>query len=754
MANKDRSGMHFPGPAWQWFLLFSILVTAFLATVEAEPILASIDLKLMKEDLLKGQRGDFRGRLELLADAGPEDEAVLLDFLKKEIIALEKAYDEDQWDDLNDLVEPLLKSLVRMGGRDTVKVLVKWIDSWEWSGEGTCPLDPGAALVCLSQRIDIQEEQLERAFDNTNPELRAMLQQVWRFIEYDPAEVADKQKVAMDLVRREQFIAGMTALLPDWEEIAHLRGYAVRTANRDEALRRLITKVSERARRAAEKARIDKRPYEEWTNASNIEYYLAYRALAALTARDREGVFNLLVQIIEKDEYHASLTAATSLYQLTGRHFPVTLYLDYGNLRTNINVPLKAAKAWRQWRRNLQGKPLPSRDEAAFAKERRLAELELHELMQDRKPIPGTANELLAEILATDDRAILARLSRALAGKVLSETMVERVIAAHVTVDSPEKRRILDLALAGSEVPKAQAFIKKNINKSTPAEAVIRIVRDGPKLTSAIIELYTRLYREHPSAKVREAITAAMTDPGNRFSTYNTARDEFLQMVINESPSEDQRIKAMRIVIDRPGVNKKGVWMVAWALKTAETDSLRITIYGMLLERDAGTWMESLLLKKETRAVKIAALEAYLPFLKTKAGMSPNFSQREIRALRSSLANETNRELKDLIGGCLAVYRRTEVEELLARLRKRSHITGLLGGIKKRGEFTPGDRNTIRAQFEVLEVVFEHAFRDLEKIKARYGDLPERPDAVKQMHAIKAGLRGTIQSLLDELGEE
>jgi hypothetical protein len=705
-----------------------------------------------KEAVEAGDLARLRDVLtQLMRSEGFSREAAVR-FLRREADLDTQAYDRSQRRGIADLYAMLFRKLGQSGASESVPALVGCL-----AGRNPVLLDRWSdcvrALVELSSRVRVRREDLRPVLESPDAKLAALGQQLWHCIAYERQHVgSDPKSVLQGSPAIKEGLQRRAGHLDNWRQLAVERGFDVAGEKTQSKLLALIADC--RRRREESQAALRKRElgYQETSIRCSREALLQILALEELARTTGRDAFDELVNLLETGGAELQSTVAYHLYAMTGEHFPLTGYVDYGRYRTSVDLARKAAAAWRSWKAQHGDAGLPEPDQAEIARQRRLAGFPLDSQRQERtgefaRPTP----EVIQELLASDDKQLIEVLSQVLASRALAEGQVARIIEA-AKVDRLEVRRqCLWQVLYASRSPAAGEYLATVMNAGSDPGVVLAFLRSVRALDVARVPFLATLYGAHPSAEVKEATLRLVTDPGIlRHGRGNEAgREALAERIFRHAHSDRHRAAALRAVYARAGVNRKGRAMVEELLREETTSGLRQEVYRMVLERSPERWIVRLLREERGEEVRLSGLRTYVQKMTKHPKPYRSYSNDMIAALRLAGTNDPSTKVRAAAKNALTLLQKNASDQLLGEFRKRLSHVERLAALSARREPALRERQQYESMLRLLESE-TYVERELGRLRSKFGVLPEEDQLRTDLQSLVGKQRTVLEGLLGE----
>ncbi len=699
----------------------------------------------MQKGLRRAEIRREEGRLfEKLSTDTAKDEAVILSFIKTELMNLERT-SRDDFEKMHDLVDDLLcKKLDEFGGEDTVRLFVQWLSQYDWSPEDNLPLTLAGTIMQISGRIQIDKEQLQPLLESKNKNLAEMAAQMYQCISYDGVP-EDIERVINSGVNKKEAFERRAGEIFSWRGLARERGFALNGGDLSETLLRLLLDCDKRIANLEKSREEGKLGAYECGHLKVREGLFGLHAIEELIENDRDKAFEYLVSKMEKDGDGA--TAAYYLYAMTGNHFPVYGHFTYGRLRLGVDLTRKAAAAWRIWRKTNELRELTGSEQAALSLDKRLADFRLKGKRTDQKEHSRPIDEVISELLSTNDRRIQKMLVEVISCKTLTDEQVQSIIVSAKTSRSESHLITLWQALWVSGSSRARTYLDTVINKNTEEGIVVEFLQPITGIDMRDAAFLTTLYSEHPSALVKDCIIQFASP--KFYGRNDEAQMKLIKTIMQISTNDEHKLAVLWSVYPRAGINTRGNSMVTEALKNEDSPALRKAIYEKVIQHSPEKWIGSLLHNQEPEETRLAGL---LVFKKAVLGnrIRPRSFDRDILSVLLRIAEHDSSEKVKLVAEEIVdEIRKKEINEFINRQRQMLvQIKSLVEGYKEKGEID----EKIKSQLERMN---NPAFLELrtsqaiEGLKIKYGKLPEEDELKSELEIIQNAQNKLIKQVLD-----
>ncbi len=660
-------------------------------------------------------------------------------FLEEESDIDTSSYSEAILSGLKRTYERLIKELGRTGDQEGAPTLVKCLTSHNsalrqsWSAVGE-------ALVGMSDRIELKDGLLDSVVKHDDPKMAKMGAKLLDLMRYRNI-TEDVQRLVDNHAHREQTYAKWDASGQNWERVQMMRNMDAGGGSEVENLVRLIKDSVVRQQKYLKLQGEQVLDHDEVMYLAERERNLTFKAVEKLAAIEGAKAFEALVSLLEAGRGVGHLVPY-HLYKRTGKHFPVTGYLSYGNLRCNVDLSTKAAAAASDWYKKHGARAVTKDSPAALSKRERLAKFRWQEREKSDGEFARPVDEVIGELLTADDRDILAMLANVLRAKALSNAQIGKLIEAAKTDTSADRRAVILQVINSSTSEAAAVFLSESMNAKSPEGQVLKFLQGDSLVRMERLALLKTLYKDHPSKAVKEAVLAlAVSRDSYRDDRDNSARDPLIRWIVEESPDYDHRVEALRAAYNRAGVNSFGGKLVEEALDGKHPAAFRKSVYEMLMQSRPDKWIGRMA-NESDEGVRLAGVAAYKrKTVSEDEGRYAFWDEKGHRALKHMAENDSSPKVKAAAADLLSVIRKKAYSNYVSRKREElSRMENIIPMLKKQGKAEK------RAALRMLDT----PDRDLEKLKDLYGDVPA--DVKKQLDAITEVWKELLEKSDDDEG--
>jgi len=615
----------------------------------------------------------------------------------------------------------------------------------------------GRALVVISDRLDVNDSDLRLLLQSQDPDIAAFGRRLLDLIRYENVDPAGEElRSTLDNYGRGG--AGRLWAIPTdaalkgllWMRPAYTKALGMQN-DQAKALRALIDDCLARqdkySRLDPEACGLDK---ADWGYLQAAQTDAAILALDTLVDETGLQCFDDLVNLLERpNNQWLRYPAAYHLYHLTGQYFPINGFLSYKKWGSGAaDLSFKAAWAWRKWKAENSDRLAASTLPAGVAVEDRLSAFRMTSRLQPARgqEFERPVDEVIDELLTTTDRRVLDMLGQVLAQKTLDEPRINRIIRTAQTETSEPRLLVLWRVLFDSQSPAGLKVLEAALLSGDNESSTLAFLQTIKTAGSAHIPLLSRIYDQHPSPLVQDAVVQlAVARPyGDRVKIEEPAQELLMLWIIRQAKNDDHKLDALRASTGRAGANAWGMRIIDEMLDSDASPRVRKALYAIAIRRAEATYLRRMLTTEKDEEVMLAGLSALEDSLREGTDRLSRWQEGIVGRLREAASMDLPPRVQEILEGMLATLRKHAIAETL-----REHESWLQWA--RSAALRPNElRPYLEARFKTLE---SHNPVDvtISRLKQMFGDLPEEADLRKRLDE---SYRQQIEMMKQQLSEE
>ncbi|MFC2172766.1 hypothetical protein ACFLU6_09060 [Acidobacteriota bacterium] len=690
------------------------------------------DLLALKKAVLEQRHEEFKSLMVAVRRAGSEEVNGANAFLKLEAEAEMASESHNKLYQLAKRVyEPVIQILAAHGTKTSIPVIVTFLASDHPATRHVWP-ELAQALASIAGRHGINKEMMDPLFESPDEDLAAFARELWDQISHKAVsrfQAKDELPIQYQAMRTglEELASGKAI----WINIAAERGFDVQGAVKVQNLRSLIDDCGRRLEEIQRQMEEKEIGYYEAMSLKSREQVLMIMAVEQLVNQEGGKAFDFLVHLLETGEGSIESAASYHLSKLTGEHMPFHGIIHYGNLAAPLSLKLNAAAGWKDWREQhgetLMTEPVASPGEADRIRSRRIAEYRRTRFAPTGQgEFARPADELITELVETDDRKLLEMLVEVLRRKTLTRPQIERLIEEIRNDDSEPHRNFLLQVLFTSQDERAKEYLLSALGSDTDPSLVLQLFQSMEGVQMSEVPLVTHLYKSHPSPEVKDVIVRLAVQ-GHYSSGEMEGRDQLIDFILDNTTSDEHTIMCLDNLYRRAGTNERGRRKLQEAADKEASPTVKIAIYRIGMGRRADEWLTRLLRSNESEKVRLAGLDEFCRLVEEKGGYATRVQDKPLALLRHATSTDPSPEVRKKAGVIVDLMRKRAVRDVMERMRGSERaFQHQIESLKSQ----KGLMEEKQLQYALLSLLQDlgssrRSYDPVAGLKRRFGDVPE-----------------------------
>lgn len=379
----------------------------------------------------------------------------------------------------------------------------------------------------------------------------------------------------------------------------------------------------------------------------------------------------------------------------------------------------------------------------------RIQEFQRSRYQKSGREYARPVEQVIDELLKSDDRPTLAMLREVLSTKTLPESQIQRLIEAAKKDASDAHRFCLWQVLFLSQSEAAGRYLDTAL-KSAADATVFGFVSSLSKFRPENVDLLIQIYDGHKNERIRDAVLELANRQNYSGEFDEQTQQQLLKWIVLHEEDASRKLAALRTAYQRAGVNTQGRNLVQEALEREKSVEVRKAIYKMMLARDEEQ-ITQLLTGTETPEVKLAGLAAYASSIR-KENRPVMMRERQMPALRQAAEKDASPEVRAAAAEIFGTLREAAVQQSIQRYQYRgATVRRMLDTLDSHPDRLPPDMRDPQRLRRMLEQRGLGASDVLRQLENQYGPLPNRKAILEEIEKSDKEADELTQQLLKKL---